>query len=496
MSEVTKAIQYICDEKGLEYEEVLEAIQSALGAAYRKDFGNRQQNIQVIFDPETGDMKIWDEKEVVEDVDEEKLEADQEELSRLREEAMKEGRELTDEDTEDLAKFNPKTQLMLSEAKEHKKKVKVGEILKIDLEVTGDFGRMAAQTAKQVVIQRLREAERNSVYDELKEKVGELIQGVVQRRDRSGSIIIDLGKVTALLPAGEQIRGEQYRPSSRMRFYIKAVEMGNRGLEIVLSRSNAKMVEAIFTEEIPEINAESVEIKGIARDPGYRSKVAVYTDEDTIDPIGSCIGQRGSRITTIIDELGGEKIDVIQYSDDAVTYIKNALSPAKIDSVELNEEEKEATVKVVEDQFSLAIGRGGQNVRLAAELTGWKINVVQKEGEVAVSSEDGEDVEVDGEKKEEGEADGGEEKKEEKPKKKATKKKAEKEDKVGEATEEKTESSSAKATADKEEKPKKKATKKKVKKEEKVEEKKDSADEVEEKTVPPTDGIPAKGGKE
>ena len=441
MSEVTKAIQYICDEKGLEYEEVLDAIQSALGAAYRKDFGNRQQNIQVIFDPETGDMKVWDEKEVVEDVEEEKLEADQEELSRLREEAMKEGRELTDEETEGLAKFNPKNQLMLSDAKEHDKKAKVGQILKIDLEVPGDFGRMAAQTAKQVVIQRLREAERNTVYDELKEKVGELINGVIQRRDRSGAIIIDLGKVTGLLPVNEQIRGEQYRPASRMRFYIQAVEMGTRGLEIVLSRSSVKMVEAIFIEEIPEINAESIEIKGIARDPGYRSKVAVHTDDETIDPIGSCIGQRGSRITTIIDELGGEKIDIIQYSDDAVSYIKNALSPAKIDSVELNEEEKEAVVKVVEDQFSLAIGRGGQNVRLAAELTGWKINVVQKDGEVVVSSEDEvkkdtDDTEVSeeiGEKKEE--KDGEEkveevkEEKEEKPKKKAAKKTTKKKEK-------------------------------------------------------------------
>ncbi|MBU2542610.1 transcription termination factor NusA [Patescibacteria group bacterium] len=398
MSEVTKAIQFICDEKGLQFEEVLDAIQSALAAAYRKDFGNRQQNIQVIFDPETGSMKVWDEKEVVEDIDEEKLEADQEELVRRRELAMKEERDLTDEETEDLAKFNPKTQIMLTEAKEHNKKAKVGEILKIDLEVSGEFGRMAAQTAKQVVIQRLREAERNTVYDELKEQVGQLIHGVIQRRDRSGAIIIDLGKVTALLPANEQIRGEQYRPGSRMRFYIEAVEMGNRGLEIVLSRSSKKMVEAIFNEEIPEINAESVEIKGIARDSGFRSKVSVYTSDDTIDPIGSCIGQRGSRITTIIDELGGEKIDIIQYSDKAEDYIKNALSPAKISKVELNEDEKEAVVKVVEDQFSLAIGRGGQNVRLASDLTGWKISVVQ-EGGVETNTEDTEVGEEDTEEK-------------------------------------------------------------------------------------------------
>ncbi|MFH1947006.1 MAG: transcription termination factor NusA [Candidatus Magasanikbacteria bacterium] len=456
MSEVTKAIQFICDEKGLQYEEVLDAIQSALGAAYRKDFGNRQQNIQVIFDPETGDMKIWDEKEVVEDVDEEKLEADQEELSRLREEAMKEGRELTDEETEGLAKFNPKTQLMLTEAKEHDKKAKVEQILKIDLEVGGDFGRMAAQTAKQVVIQRLREAERNTVYDELKEQVGQLTHGVVQRRDRSGAIIIDMGKVTALLPVSEQIRGEQYRPGARLRFLIKEVEMGNRGLEIVLSRSSKKMIEAIFNEEIPEINAESIEIKGVARDPGYRSKVAVYTDDDTIDPIGSCIGQRGSRITTIIGELGGEKIDIIQFSGKAEDYIKNALSPAKIDSVELNEEDKEATVKVVEDQFSLAIGRGGQNVRLASDLTGWKINVVQ-EGGVDTNTED---TEVD----EEGTED-------------------EKDTEVSEESVDEKE--------EKEKKPKKKVVKQATKKkDEEVEEI------VDEKVVPSTDGIPAEDGQE
>jgi len=393
MSEVTKAIQFICDEKGLEFSEVLDAIQSALAAAYRKDFGNRQQNIQVIYDPETGAMKIWDEKEVVADIDEEKLLADQEELTRRREEASKEERELTEEEVEDLVKFNPKTQIMLSEAKEHDKKIKVGDVLKINLEVSGDFGRMAAQTAKQVVIQRLREAERNTVYDELKEQVGEMIQGVVQRRDRSGAFIIDLGKVTALLPVNEQIRGEQYRTGSRMRFLIKLVEMGPRGLEISLSRSSGKMVEAIFTEEIPEINAGSVIIKGVARDAGFRSKVAVFTDDDTIDPIGSCIGQRGSRITTIIQDLGGEKIDVIQYNDNAETYIKNALSPAKVMSVKLNYDNQEADVKVATDQFSLAIGRGGQNVRLASELTGWKINVIQDGAEEKViSSED--DVEV------------------------------------------------------------------------------------------------------
>lgn len=367
----------------------MEAVEAAMAAAYRKDFGNRQQNIKAKFDPETMDMRAWDEKEVVEDIDEETLLKDQEELTKRREEAQKEGRELAEEETADLARFNPKTQIMLTQAKEHNKKAKVGDILKIDLPVPGEFGRMAAQTAKQVVIQRLREAERNTVYDELKDQVGNIIHGIIQRRDRTGAIIIDLGKATAVLPAGEQIYGEQYRLGARLRFLIQKVEMGTRGLEIILSRASKKMVETIFAEEIPEVGSGAVEIKGLARDAGHRSKVAVWTGDDSIDPIGACIGQRGSRITTIIEGLGGEKIDVIQFSEDAAEYIKHALSPAKVTAVALNEENKEATVYVNVDQFSLAIGRGGQNVRLAAELTGWKLNVVQSGGEEkVVSSED------------------------------------------------------------------------------------------------------------
>lgn len=391
MSEIAKAIQHICDEKGLEYDTVMEAIESALAAAYRKDFGNRQQNIKVQFDPMTADIKAWDIKEVVEDIAEEALEAAQEELAARREQARKEERELTEEEVEDLVRFNPKTELMLSEAKEIKKTAKVGDILEIDLTVPGDFGRMAAQTAKQVVIQKLREAERNSAFEEFKEQEGGIAHGVVQRRDRSGSIIIDLGKVTGILPQQEQIRREQYRPGHRLRFYVISVQMGARGPEIILSRSDKRMVQTIFEQEIPEINSGEVVIKGIARDAGNRSKVSVFTADDTIDPIGSCIGQRGSRITTIIEELGGEKIDVIQFSEDAVEYIKHALSPAKISSVDLDEETKEAKAHVEEDQFSLAIGRGGQNVRLAADLTGWKISVEQIGGGESLSSEEGEE---------------------------------------------------------------------------------------------------------
>ncbi|HYE59758.1 MAG TPA: transcription termination factor NusA [Candidatus Kapabacteria bacterium] len=392
-SEISKAIQHICNEKGLNYETVLEAVESALAAAYRKDFGNRQQNIKAKFDPETGDMKAWDIKEVVEDIDPETLEKAQEELTLRREAARKEGRELSEEEMNDLVRFNPKTQLMLSEAKAIKKNATIGEVLEIPLEIPSDFGRMAAQTAKQVIIQKLREAERNTVFEDFKKQEGQIVQGIVQRRDRSGMIIVDLGKITGLVPVQEQIRREMYRPGSRMRFYIVSVSEGMRGPEIILSRSHKKMVEVVFEQEIPEIADGSVIIKAIARDAGNRSKVAVSTDDEGIDPIGSCIGQRGGRITTIIDELGGEKIDVIQYSDKTEDFIKHALSPAKVKSVDLKEAEKEATANVPADQFSLAIGRGGQNVRLAAELTGWKITVVQDGAEeVAVSSEDDETV--------------------------------------------------------------------------------------------------------
>jgi len=379
MSEVTKMIQLICDEKCLAYETVMEAVESALGAAYRKDFGNRQQNIKIKFDPETQDIKAWDVKEVVEDIAEDVLEKAQEELNMRREEARKEGRELTEEEMSDLARFNPKTQIMMAEAKEIKKDVKADEILEIELPVPGDFGRMAAQTAKQVIIQKLREAERNIVFDDFKKQEKKIVQGIVQRRDRGGAIIIDLGKITGILPAGEQVRGDQYRPGVRLKFYVVAVEMTVRGPEIILSRADKEMVSVIFTQEIPEIESGEVIIKGIARDPGNRSKVAVYTDDSSIDPIGSCIGQRGSRINTIIEGLGGEKIDIIQFNNNAVEYIKHAISPAKAVKVEIDEENKSATVTVVADQYSLAIGRGGTNVRLASELTGYVINVVQDE---------------------------------------------------------------------------------------------------------------------
>ncbi|PIR75988.1 MAG: transcription termination/antitermination protein NusA [Candidatus Magasanikbacteria bacterium CG10_big_fil_rev_8_21_14_0_10_42_10] len=392
-SEIVKAIQFLSDEKGLEYEEVLDALEIALAAAYRKDFGTKIGNYQVKFDAETGDMDIWDEKIVVEDIDEDVLEKAQEEMTELREKAREEHRELSEEEVAHLSQFNPKTDIMLKEALEHEKKAKIGDVLKIEQTVPGDFGRMAAMTAKQVIIQKIREAERDNVFEDFKEQVGQIVQGTVHKRDRGGNILVDLGKITGFLRPEEQVRREQYRPGIRLPFYIISIDMSPRGPQIELSRKSTKMVQSVFEQEIPEIDEGSVEIKGIARDPGSRSKVAVFTTDDSIDPIGACIGQRGSRITTIIDELGGEKIDVIMWSDDPVDFIKQALSPAKVGHVELNEQTKEAVVSVGEDQFSLAIGRGGQNVRLAAELTGWKITVAEEgNADTVVSSEDDEEI--------------------------------------------------------------------------------------------------------
>ncbi len=392
MSEVTKAIQFIAEEKGLDPESILETVQVALAAAYRKDFGNKQQNILVIFEPESGDMKVWDEKTVVEDVDIEAQDAEYEKFVERKEAAEAAGEEFEEEEME---RFNPKTEMMLTDAKEHKKTAKVGDVLKIDLEIPSEFGRMAAQTAKQVIIQKLREAERQTMHDDFKDKEGTVVTGTVQRREARG-VLVDFGKISGIIPLDHQIRGERYMPGARIKVYVVSVDMGTRGPEIILSRADNGFVSQIFEMEIPEVASGVVEVKGIARDAGWRSKVAVWTDDDSIDPIGSCIGQRGSRIQVIIDELGGEKVDIIMWDEDIKTYIANALSPAKISDVQLDEENKTATVNVTDDQFSLAIGRGGQNVRLAASLTGWKINVVQegKEDEVISSEDSREDVEA------------------------------------------------------------------------------------------------------
>jgi N utilization substance protein A len=386
-SEITKQIKIICEDKELEEQTVLDAIEKALASAYRKDFGDKNQNIQFNFDPDTGDMEAWDEKEVVEDISEKELEESQEKFKERRQQAREEGRELREEELEDLVHFKEKEQIMISDAKEVDEDVEIGDTLEIPLEIPGEFGRMAAQTAKQVIIQKLKEAERENMYEDFKGKEGSLIEGVIQSVKDNGTVLVDLDKINGILPEGEQTPLDDYQPGMRKVFHIKSVDHGNKGPNILLSRATRDMVEKIFIREIPEIENGEVEIKAISREPGSRSKVAVYTDDESIDPIGSCIGRRGSRITTIIDQLGGEKVDVIEYSDNSAEFIQNSLSPAEVGEVEISKHGEEATAYVSEDQFSLAIGKNGQNVRLAAELTGWVINVVEEGNEeVEVSS--------------------------------------------------------------------------------------------------------------
>lgn len=392
-SPIYQAIKQICDEKNIKPESVIETIEAALAAAYRKDFGTKNQNIKVEFNPESGDFRVFDVKTVVADELAQKYEEEKKEREERIKEGLPEEKKEKEEKTaevlgEEELKFNPKLNLSFTEARALKADAALGEVIKTELEVPGAFGRMAAQTAKQVIIQKLREAERDTLYNEFKGKEGELLQGVVQRSEGK-LVLVDLGHVTALLPPEEQIEKEKCVPGSRMKFYLKEVTMTTKGPQIIVSRADPEILRNLFTFEIPEIQSGVVKVKAIAREAGSRSKVAVYTEDENIDPIGSCIGQRGTRIQTIINELSGEKIDIVQWSDNISELITNALSPAKVSNIEINEEEKTAFVRVKADQLSLAIGRGGQNVRLAAKLTGWKINIQEVEKEGAVETEAG-----------------------------------------------------------------------------------------------------------
>jgi len=380
-SPIMAAIQQISQEKNISIESIVETIEAALAAAYRKDFGQKNQNIKVKYDLETGASRVFDVKTVVEDELKAKAEAEAEE----RRLALERGEELPpreepEEGEEEELRYNPKLHIALSDAEPIKADAQVGEEIRVELEVPEAYGRMAAQTAKQVIIQRLREAERNTIYEEFKDKEGSVLTGTVQRRE-GPNILIDLGRATVILPLEEQIERERYNIGERLKIYLVSVEMGSRGPEIIVSRRNPEIVRELFQVEIPEIANGSIEIKGIAREAGSRSKVAVYTDEDNIDPIGSCVGQRGTRVQTIIAELGGEKVDIIKWSEDKAEFITNALLPAKILGIEIDEKNKTATVTVDAEQLSLAIGKNGQNVRLAAQLTSYLINIIEVKGD-------------------------------------------------------------------------------------------------------------------
>ncbi len=475
MSDLSNAIKQICEEKNLDKDSVITTIESALSAAYRKDFGEKNQNIKVKFDPETGKSKVFDVKTVVEDVPEEELDPSTNSGQEKKDEQKnpvppvpskaegnategkpkKTAKDKTEEITapeEEERKFNPKTDLQISEAKKIKKTAKLGDEIKTKLEIPDAYGRMAAQTAKQVIVQRLREAEREMVFNEFKDKEKEVVSGVVQRRE-GRMVLVDLGKTVGFLPPEEQIYGENYNTGERVKIYIKEVRFGPKGSEVILSRTSEEILKKVFYLEIPEISNGLVELKAVAREAGSRSKVAVWTDSDNVDPIGSCVGQRGARIQTIISELGGEKIDIIQYDEDPGRFIANALSPAKVLSIETKEEEKKAIVKVQADQLSLAIGKSGQNVRLAARLTGWKIDIIEAKEKETKKNASTEDSAKEEEKTKTTEED-------EKVIEKKEKKEAKKEKK------------SAKEKAKKEKKPT--TEKKEVKKEEKIKEEKKS----------------------
>ncbi len=400
-SEIEQAMRQICEEKGISYEAVLETIESALSAAYRKDYGNKMQNIEAEFDPSDGAVKVADVKTVVEDIPEEELEKMRERQAEIaaKREAMaaspqqirraeQESFESTEEDEEGV-KFNPKTEVMISDAKVLKLDAAIGDVIRTDLPVPGEFGRMAAMTAKQVIMQKLREAEREIIFNEYKEQEGEVLIGTVQRRE-GRVILVDIGRTMGVLTPEDQIQSERYNSGDRIKVFVREVALGTRGPQITLSRTSEELVRTLFEIEIPEVTDGLVEVKVIAREAGTRSKVAVTSSDNSIDPIGACIGQRGVRIQTVIQELGGEKIDVVEWSEDPEAFIMSALAPAKITSIEFNEEEQSAIAFVAGDQLSLAIGRGGQNVRLAAKLTGWRLSVREEGGDKEKSETEGE----------------------------------------------------------------------------------------------------------
>ncbi len=349
------ALDELQQERGISRDSVVEAIATALAAAYRREYGKRGQIVRATFNPTTGDLEFRQAKIVVD-----------ESLVRKDDENMREG--------DERSHFNPEQHIMLEDARRIKRDAQIDEEISFPLETRDDFGRIAAQAAKQVIMQKVREAERASIIAEYGQREGEIVTGHVQRFER-GNLYIDLGRATAILPYDEQIPGERYRQGERVRALLLRVDEGVRGTFIRLSRSHPRFLTKLFEAEVPEMATHIVEVKGIVREPGSRAKIAVHSTDEHIDPVGSLVGQRGVRVAVVTSELGGEKIDVVEWSERAGDYVKEALKPAQILDVTLFEEENRAEVLVAEDQQSLAIGRGGQNVRLAARLTGWKIDI-------------------------------------------------------------------------------------------------------------------------
>lgn len=374
---INSVLDQMEDERGIGREKMIDAIEQALATAYKKEFGKRGQIVRAHFDIASGattfnQIKIVADETTVrmEDQVDHEAEGDMREVE--HEAATEDGR----------VRFDPEKHILVEHARLIKKDVTVGDELVFPLEPKDDFGRIAAQTAKQVIIQKIREAEKESALKEFGQKEGDIVTGHVQRFER-GSLYIDLGRVTGVMPYDEQIPGERFKPGERIRALLLAVDETPRGIFLKLSRAHAKFLAKLFEIEAPELQSGSVEVKAIAREAGSRSKIAVAATDEHIDPVGSMVGQRGVRVSTVMSELGGEKIDIIEWLPEAKSFIEDALSPAEVVSVEIvkepNPETNEhghALVTVVPDQQSLAIGRGGQNVRLAAKLTGWKIDIV------------------------------------------------------------------------------------------------------------------------
>ena len=408
LKNLNSALEQLAEDKGISKEKILETIEMALAAAYKKDYGKKTQIVRAEFDPATGKVKFWQVKLVVDETmikSEEEIAAElaesivaqdnqtSREAASERQTAREAAREAIMEETETgengeikKVRFNPERHIMIDEAKKTKKGVKAGDEFTFPLETKDDYGRIAAQTAKQVILQKLREEERDSIYEEYAGRQGEVISAMIQRVE--GRIVfLDLGRAIGILPPEEQVRGERYRQNERIKVVVLSVERTPKGPSIRLSRSHPVLVKKLFEIEVPEIASGVVEIRNIAREPGSRTKIAVVSNEEGIDPVGSCVGQKGVRVSTVIAELGGEKIDIVPWNENAEKFIETSLSPAKILEVEVDQENRVAKVMVAEDQLSLAIGKGGQNVRLAAKLTGYKIDIRGRGGETVAEAE-------------------------------------------------------------------------------------------------------------
>ncbi|HEY4513361.1 MAG TPA: transcription termination factor NusA [Candidatus Paceibacterota bacterium] len=381
------ALEQLEEERKIPKAKILEAIEQAMAAAYKKDYGKKGQIIRAKFDLDTGKTDFFQVKIVVDESiaileDDKKHQGEHAPARNTFGIADAGGEYSVKDEGDERVHFNSEHHMLLEDAKKIKKGVELNDEIIFPLEAKDDYGRIAAQTAKQVIIQKIREAERTSIIDEYGTKEGEIISGVVQKVER-GNVYVDFNRATGILPAEEQIPGEYWERGRRVRAYLYSVEDTPRGINLRLSRTHPKFIEKLFEMEAPEIESGVVEIKSVAREAGARSKIAVHSNDEHIDAVGSCVGQKGTRVNTITQELSGEKIDIIPWSENPSQFVSNSLSPAKVISIDIDDKEHKATVEVADDQLSLAIGKGGQNVRLAAKLTGWRIDIKGNGTEVA-----------------------------------------------------------------------------------------------------------------